>query len=426
MSQGSVTVGTMLKMPTPITSITADLAEVDRRWASIVSTVIADRDHVVATSGLSMAVWLAGVSRLPRAERTGVLVAADVLPSLPAVRDRFEAGVVSWPVVQRICSRSSRLNRDELAVVDDRMAGAIDHLAGDASADAILDVLDELLAQLRYSRERDRERRLERGEFLAMQPFLDGSGGTLYGEYGAVNYATIADAICAAAPDPDVAPNPDSDPRVAADNRRSIGQARAAGLLELCSRDADGTTKTAKVLATVSMETLLGMQRTTGGLLTRLIGGRMHLTAVAARKLADQGCDFRMIVHDQDGQTVGVGTQTRIPPDWLRDAVLAFNATCTCPGCNLPARDCDLDHAVEWRDGGSTDAGNLHPVHRGRHGQKTRRHWTVTRQADQSTTWTDNLTGLSLTQPSLWTIKALATGTHPACGTSTNRARSTP
>ncbi len=403
----------MFEPTAPMHRITGDLAEVTRRQSRVVEELIASRDAIRMASGVSVEVWLTASTRLPRADRLALQVAADVLPALPGVRSRFASGVVSWPVVRRITRAAVRLSVELRSVLDARMVGAIDRLA-DADAERVLEVLDLVMAELRPAADRARERRLERGEFVALQPFLDGSGGSLYAEYGAIDFATVSDGIIDASPSVELEKNPHGDPRVSADNGRRLGQARAQGLLALCSKSADGKPARSRVLATISMETLLGMRKASGHLLTQLLGGKVRITATAARKLADgpDGCDLRLIVHDDQGRTVGVGRSKRLPPGWLKDAVLAFNATCTFPGCRRPARQCDIDHSLAWDDDGRTDAGNLAPADRGHHGLKTRQQWQVTRRPDQSTTWTHRLTGISLTQPSLWTLQQLAAGKH--------------
>ncbi len=400
----------MFEPTAPMHRITGDLAEVTRRQSRVVEELIRSREAIRMASGVSVEVWLTASTRLPRAERLALQVAADVLPELPGVRSRFSAGGVSWPVVRRITRAAVRLSAELRGVLDARMAGAIDRLA-DADAERVLEVLDLVMAELRPSADRARERRLERGEFVALQPFLDGTGGSLYAEYGAVNFAAVSDAIIDAAPSVELEKNPHGDPRVSANNGRTLGHARAQGLLELCTKTAKGRPARPKILATVSLETLLGLQKASGHLLTQLLGGKLRITATAARRLADlEGCDLRLIVHDDQGATVGVGRTKRFPDDWLRDAVLAFNATCTFPGCNRPARLCDIDHSKGWDEQGPTDAGNLGPIDDGHHTLKTRKQWDVTRTPDQSTTWTHRLTGVSLTQPSLWTLHQLAAG----------------
>ncbi len=405
----------MFEATAPMDRITDRAAAMSSAASELVEELIASREAIRVASGVSVEVWLTCSTRLPRLERLALQVAADVLPDLPGVRERFCAGSVSWPVVGRITRSAVRLSVELRAVLDARMADAIDRLA-DADAERVLDVLDLVLAELRPDADRARERRLERGEFVALQPFLDGSGGSLYAEYGAINFAAVSDGIIDASPRVELDANPNGDPRVSADNGRTLGQARAQGLLALCSRGPDGKTTRPKVLATVPLETLLGMRKASGHLLTQLLGGSMRITATAARRLAagPDGCDLRLIVVDEQGRTVGVGRTKRLAPDWVRDAAIAFNATCTFPGCRRPARLCDADHSQAWEDGGRTDVGNIGPVDRGHHGPKTRRLWDVTRRFDQSTTWTNRVTGLTLTQPSLWTLQQLAAGTHPA------------
>lgn len=39
----------------------------------------------------------------------------------------------------------------------------------------------------------------------------------------------------------------------------------------------------------------------------------------------------------------------------------ALHPTCTFPGCQIPAEDCDLDHIIPWAKGGPTTTPNIGP-----------------------------------------------------------------
>jgi hypothetical protein len=47
------------------------------------------------------------------------------------------------------------------------------------------------------------------------------------------------------------------------------------------------------------------------------------------------------------------------PSKKLADFVRCRDLTCRWPGCDRPARDCDLDHTVPHAQGGPTHAANL-------------------------------------------------------------------
>jgi 5-methylcytosine-specific restriction endonuclease McrA len=59
---------------------------------------------------------------------------------------------------------------------------------------------------------------------------------------------------------------------------------------------------------------------------------------------------------------------------------------CQFPGCNQPAKRCDLDHRTPWQNGGTTCPDNLTALcrrhHRAKHGP-----WILRRNLDGSITW---------------------------------------
>lgn len=62
--------------------------------------------------------------------------------------------------------------------------------------------------------------------------------------------------------------------------------------------------------------------------------------------------------------------------------------TCQFPGCNRPAEFADLDHRTAFAEGGRTTTGNLQCLCRHHHRLKHQGGWTVTPNADGTTTWT--------------------------------------
>ncbi len=173
-----------------------------------------------------------------------------------------------------------------------------------------------------------------------------------------------------------------------------------------------------QVLVRLDYDTLAG-----GGLpadlLTTLTGGQLRLSATAARKLIDAGgADLRTVIVD-GGEILGVGRRTRVPPGWLRDAILARDATCTAPNCRVAARVCALDHAVPWtptRPGearGPTDVANLAPVCRRDNHTKETDGWHAVGRPDGTRRWHHPRSGLTVTH-------------HPDTGRPPPRAGPTP
>jgi hypothetical protein len=76
-----------------------------------------------------------------------------------------------------------------------------------------------------------------------------------------------------------------------------------------------------------------------------------------------------------------------IPSAKLADFVRCRDLTCRAPGCDRPAVDCDLDHTVAYRDGGSTHASNLKALCRKHHLLKTFGGWLDKQLPDGTVIW---------------------------------------
>jgi hypothetical protein len=68
--------------------------------------------------------------------------------------------------------------------------------------------------------------------------------------------------------------------------------------------------------------------------------------------------------------------------------VLVRDRSCRFPTCTRPAQGCDLDHTTPWERGGPTSAGNLGPVHRGHHNDKTHHRWQLHQPEPGRYIWT--------------------------------------
>jgi len=304
-----------------------------------------------------------------------------------------------------------------------------------------------------------------------MQPRLDGTGGKLHADLDALGFAIADQAFATRMGRPDgLAADPanEADPAARAANRDTITRSRGDALVDIlreslaghsCAdsdddqrvdhdaddheadnpdgrdggddRDGDGggdddggsagpggtgggavekcKTKPAQplVLATTTLNDLIGLTHGPGELLTTLTGGRIRITNAALRQLVNEGgAALRLIVTEDTGRAVGVGRKTKVPPDWLREASLALHPECLEPNCRRSARQCDLDHAIPWDPGGSnrpaghTDLDNIGPLDRSGHTRKDRRGWTLTpADAEGVRRWIHDLTGMTITIP---------------------------
>jgi hypothetical protein len=97
-----------------------------------------------------------------------VLTAADVLRSMPHVREFWSAGALSWGQVRNLALKASRLSLAEQEALDRRIA-ATEHL--DAyGPDELLDAVDRAILDVRDAREAELQRLHEdRDDFVWTQ-----------------------------------------------------------------------------------------------------------------------------------------------------------------------------------------------------------------------------------------------------------------
>lgn len=149
------------------------------------------------------------------------------------------------------------------------------------------------------------------------------------------------------------------------------------------------------IQVTVALSTLLGLDDQPGDL-----AGYGPIDADTARRIAADGTWRRLLTDPVSGALLDYGRTVYQPPADLREFILARDPVCGFIGCLRPARRCQLDHLVEWQDGGRTAANNLQPECLRHHICKTVGGWTVTRADDGSTTWTSPAGKTYTTPPS--------------------------
>lgn len=90
----------------------------------------------------------------------------------------------------------------------------------------------------------------------------------------------------------------------------------------------------------------------------------------------------RRVVIDSAGVVIDLGRRKRLFTGAAREAATLLLRRCDHPGCDLTADWCDVDHAVEWADGGTTDQSNS-GIECGRHNvTKSKRRWRTRRATD--------------------------------------------
>ncbi|QAU52095.1 HNH endonuclease signature motif containing protein [Corynebacterium pelargi] len=88
--------------------------------------------------------------------------------------------------------------------------------------------------------------------------------------------------------------------------------------------------------------------------------------------------------HEIDAQA---STAEYRPTPEIRKTVQLLDGTCRYPGCSRPAQECDLDHVINFDEGGPTEPSNLACLCRFHHTMKTsgRVHYTL--HKDRTITW---------------------------------------
>lgn len=93
----------------------------------------------------------------------------------------------------------------------------------------------------------------------------------------------------------------------------------------------------------------------------------------------------RRVVVGSDGVVIDLGRRQRLFTGSAREAAKVLLRHCEHPGCELAVDLCDIDHASEWRDGGTTDQANSRVRCGGHNIDKTRRRWRSRRATDGRT-----------------------------------------
>jgi Domain of unknown function (DUF222)/HNH endonuclease len=114
-------------------------------------------------------------------------------------------------------------------------------------------------------------------------------------------------------------------------------------------------------------------------------GGPVIAPELASRMLCD--ADLELVVHDERGNTVGIGRASRETPPWLRRQLIKRDGGCTFPGCGTK-RFLKSHHVVHWEHGGPTNLDNLTMVCHFHHKLVHGFGWGVALDEAQRAVWT--------------------------------------
>ena len=117
-------------------------------------------------------------------------------------------------------------------------------------------------------------------------------------------------------------------------------------------------------------------------------GGRSApVPALLARALAAGGTWRRIVTDPLSGAVLDVGRTRYRPPAALADLVRARDRSCAHPGCEIPARRCDIDHLRPWARGSTTSLDNLTVLCEAHHRLKHTPGWSLVRLDDGALQW---------------------------------------
>ncbi len=126
------------------------------------------------------------------------------------------------------------------------------------------------------------------------------------------------------------------------------------------------------VYVTVPVLTLLGVAEMPGDL-----DGYGPIAPSTARMLAAHAPSFvRILTHPETGARLSVGRDRYATPSDMKTALRLQHQTCSMPVCSVPAEFADIDHAVDWANGGQTSMTNLSFLCRGHHTLKHATRWS--------------------------------------------------
>ena len=144
-----------------------------------------------------------------------------------------------------------------------------------------------------------------------------------------------------------------------------------------------------RVMITVDLATLTGLADHPGDL-----AGYGPVIADLARQTADQQASgmWEWVVTDPvTGQPVAAGATRRRPTAQQQRIIRTHSPHCVMKGCRVPATHSDIDHTIDWANGGPTQPSNLDPNCRHDHRIKHQCGWTYQKQPDGTHQWTSRL-----------------------------------
>lgn len=303
----------------------------------------------------NMGEWLAGRFGISLAEGLRRVKAAHALEELPLISSAVEEGRLSLEKAQLLASFATPTTEEDLLRWARRSTlSAVWKRAARMKRRADDELLDA--HQRRY---------------LSIYPDPDELTYVLQGELPAEQGSALTRALDRLAAQIPTLP----------DEKYDLERKRADALMAMASGriaadpDADR--------ATVVMHAELGAVQGTDPN-AELHDGTVIHPDIARRISCD--CRLQVVLHDADGNPVGIGRTARNIPTWLWRALMSRDGGCVFPGCGT-RRFVDGHHIVHWEDGGPTDINNLVAACRFHHDLVHKFKWRVELDENQVAVW---------------------------------------
>jgi len=137
------------------------------------------------------------------------------------------------------------------------------------------------------------------------------------------------------------------------------------------------------VMVTVPVFSLMGLSQEPATL-----EGYGPISPAAAREIAGHAAGFiRLLTHPETGVLLSVGADRYKVTKGVRKVLRVRDETCRFPGCTHPAVKSDIDHTVDWSDGGKTVPDNLAYLCEAHHRLKHLSKWQVKQEKGGVLVW---------------------------------------
>lgn len=294
---------------------------------------------------------------------------------LPSVQEALESGHIDVSKAAILCMETDHLGPTEATKVVDRV---IDR-APELTTGQLRSRLSRLCMQIDPDSARQRMKHSLELRKVVAEPNAQGTAALVISE-------CAPDDVLAARNHIDVL----AKRLKTADEPRNIDQLRAdVALGLLIGRLEPSAPARGSVTLHVDMTTLAELDDNPGEL-----AGFGPVIAEIARKVANEQTDgeWSAVATDPEtGEPLHVVSLRRRPSAKQARKVRALHPTCTFRGCQMPARDCDIDHIVDYARGGRTVVCNHAPLCRRHHMAKHERGWRYRKVDRTAIEWTSPL-----------------------------------